>query len=138
MTVDIGDPADLHPTNKREVGRRLAIAARHLIYGERIPPSGPVVDGVRRRGSDVVVSFRDVTGALTMRSGSPERIRAVRRHAGVVPLGRRARAGTVGGAVERRRRHARALRVGRLAGVPAGRRLGIAGGAVRDRDSLNN
>jgi len=67
----LGDPADLHPTNKREVGRRLSIAARHLIYGERIPPSGPVVASVRRRGSDVVISFRDVTGALTMRSNSP-------------------------------------------------------------------
>ena len=71
VTVDIGDPTDLHPTNKREVGRRLSIAARHLIYGERIPPSGPVVDSVRRRGSDVVISFRDVTGALTMRSNNP-------------------------------------------------------------------
>ena len=71
VTVDIGDPVDLHPTNKRDVGRRLAIAARHIVYGERIPPSGPVVDGVTRRGSGVVISFRDVTGALTMRSGSP-------------------------------------------------------------------
>ena len=70
VTVDIGDPADLHPTNKREVGRRLAIAARHLIYGERIPPSGPVVAGVARRGPDVVVSFSDVTGALTMREAA--------------------------------------------------------------------
>ena len=70
VTMDIGDPVDLHPTNKREVGRRLSIAARHLIYGERIPPSGPVVDGARRRGSDVVISFRDVTSALTMRSHS--------------------------------------------------------------------
>jgi len=71
ITVDIGDTADLHPTNKREAGRRLSIAARHLIYGERIPPSGPVVDSARRRGSDVVMSFRDVTGTLTMRSNTP-------------------------------------------------------------------
>ena len=71
VTVDIGDPVDLHPANKREVGRRLSIAARHLIYGERIPPSGPVVDRVTRRGSDVVIAFRDITGALTMRSHSP-------------------------------------------------------------------
>lgn len=71
VTVDLGDSADLHPTNKREVGRRLSIAARHLIYGERIPPSGPVVDRARRRGSDVVISFRDVMGALTMRSDKP-------------------------------------------------------------------
>ena len=72
-----------------------------------------------------------------MRSNESQRIRAVRRHAGVVPLGRRARAGTVGVVVECRRRHARALRVGRLAGVPPGRRLGIARGPVRDRHSLS-
>ena len=71
VTLDIGDPANLHPTNKREVGRRLAIAARHLIYGERFAPSGPVVARVTRRGPDVVVSMRDVTGALTMRGGGP-------------------------------------------------------------------
>ena len=71
VTVDIGDPSDLHPTNKREVGRRLSIAARHLIYGERIAPSGPVVDGVRRSGTGVVISFRDVTGPLTLRSSMP-------------------------------------------------------------------
>src|SRR5215471_18793968 len=68
VTLDLGDPADLHPTNKREVGRRLSIAARHLIYRESIPPSGPAVDVARRHGPDVIVSFRDVTGALTTRS----------------------------------------------------------------------
>lgn len=71
VTLDIGDPSNLHPTNKREVGRRLAIAARHLIYGERTAPSGPIVVGAMRRGSDVVVSFRDVTGALTLRGPGP-------------------------------------------------------------------
>jgi len=70
VTVDIGDPANLHPTNKREAGRRLSIAARHLIYGERVPPSGPAVDSVTRRGANVVVAFRDVTGVLTMHSGT--------------------------------------------------------------------
>ena len=69
--MDIGDQADLHPTNKQEVGRRLSIAARHLIYGERIPPSGPVVASAARRGSDVVVSFRDVSGGLTLRNQGP-------------------------------------------------------------------
>jgi sialate O-acetylesterase len=69
VTADIGNATDLHPTNKRDVGRRLAIAARHLIYGERIAPSGPAVASVTRRGSSVVVSFRDVTGTLTMRGG---------------------------------------------------------------------
>ncbi len=71
VTLDIGDPANLHPANKRDVGRRLAIAARSLIYGERIAPSGPVVVGANRRASSVVISFRDVTGALTLRDAGP-------------------------------------------------------------------
>ena len=71
VNVDIGDATNLHPPNKAELGRRLALAARNLIYGERIPPSGPVVDSVRRRGSDVVVTFRDITGILSGRDTQP-------------------------------------------------------------------
>ena len=71
VTIDIGNLSDLHPTNKREVGRRLSIAARHLIYGEKIPPSGPEVSSATRRGDDVVIAFHDVTGALTLRSQRP-------------------------------------------------------------------
>ena len=70
VTIDIGDPANLHPANKREVGRRLAIAARHLVYGERVPPSGPAVGSVTRRGARVIVTFRDVSGALSMRAAA--------------------------------------------------------------------
>lgn len=71
VNVDIGDSTNLHPPNKAELGRRLAIAARHLVYGERIPPSGPTVASVARRTSDVVVAFRDVTGALSGRGDNP-------------------------------------------------------------------
>jgi sialate O-acetylesterase len=71
VAVDIGDPKILHPTNKQEIGRRIAIAARHLIYGEAIAPSGPRVAAARRAGDSVTVSFRDVTGALTSYNGQP-------------------------------------------------------------------
>jgi sialate O-acetylesterase len=71
VNVDIGDANDLHPTNKAELGRRLAIAARSLVYGERTAPSGPALAGVARRGGDVSVSFSDVTGQLVGRSGNP-------------------------------------------------------------------
>jgi sialate O-acetylesterase len=70
IAIDIGDPSNLHPTNKREVGRRLAIAARHLVYGEALASSGPVVAAATRRGSTVVVSFHDVTGTLSLRDGA--------------------------------------------------------------------
>jgi sialate O-acetylesterase len=64
VTIDVGDAHELHPPNKQEVGRRLARAARHLIYAEPITASGPVALAARREKSRVVVSFGDVDGAL--------------------------------------------------------------------------
>lgn len=64
VTIDIGDPRNLHPTNKQDVGRRLARAARHVIYGESIPPSGPMALRAAWRGSQIVVEFGDVERGL--------------------------------------------------------------------------
>ena len=64
VTIDIGDRYDIHPANKQELGRRLARAARHLVHGESIVPSGPVPKDARRAGSDVIVTFADVTTRL--------------------------------------------------------------------------
>jgi sialate O-acetylesterase len=66
VTIDIGNPDDVHPTNKQELGRRLARAARHVVYGQDIPPSGPQPRAARRDGAKVIVTFADVTGALTV------------------------------------------------------------------------
>jgi sialate O-acetylesterase len=64
ITIDIGEPRVLHPSDKQDVGIRLARAARHVIYGEAISPSGPTPRDAARRGDRVVLSFRDVEGAL--------------------------------------------------------------------------
>ena len=71
VTFDIGDPKLLHPTNKQEIGRRLSIAARHLLYGEALAPSGARALAARRSGDAVTVSFQDVTGALAANNGPP-------------------------------------------------------------------
>jgi sialate O-acetylesterase len=42
ITIDIGDPHNLHPTNKQEVGRRLALIALARDYGQDIEYSGPI------------------------------------------------------------------------------------------------
>jgi sialate O-acetylesterase len=42
ITIDVGDSADIHPRNKQEVGRRLSLAARKLIYYDDVTYSGPV------------------------------------------------------------------------------------------------
>lgn len=64
VTIDLGDRYDIHPANKQQVGARLARAARHVIYGEKITPSGPTPLGARKQGDAVVVSFADVEGRL--------------------------------------------------------------------------
>ena len=70
VTIDVGDPRDLHPANKQAVGARLARAARHIIYGEAMPPSGPVPVRAERRGDQVAVSFEAVEGALVAYGGA--------------------------------------------------------------------
>jgi sialate O-acetylesterase len=64
VAVDIGERTDIHPANKQELGRRLARAARHVVYGETLPPSGPVGASARRDGDTVTLSFRDVTAPM--------------------------------------------------------------------------
>lgn len=63
-TVDIGERTDIHPANKNTLADRLARAARVLAYGDKGPASGPLIDGAAMQGSDVVLRFTGVTGAL--------------------------------------------------------------------------
>jgi sialate O-acetylesterase len=64
VTIDTGEAQDLHPPNKQAVGARLARAARHLVYGQPISPSGPTVRAARPNGGQILVSFDDVEGEL--------------------------------------------------------------------------
>jgi sialate O-acetylesterase len=64
IALDIGDRYDIHPANKQEVGRRLARAARQLIYQQGLSASGPVPVFATRQGDAIVVRFGDVSEAL--------------------------------------------------------------------------
>ncbi len=66
VTIDIGDRDDIHPANKQEVGKRLARAARRVVYGEKISPAGAQPQAARREGANVIVSFTDRAGALNV------------------------------------------------------------------------
>jgi sialate O-acetylesterase len=50
VTIDVGNPADVHPTDKLTVGHRLALAARSVAYGEQLEFSGPVFRQVTPEG----------------------------------------------------------------------------------------
>ena len=54
---DIGDHSDIHPKNKKEVGRRLAGLAEGLCYGGREKARGPQVVKTERKGAAVEFTF---------------------------------------------------------------------------------
>jgi sialate O-acetylesterase len=68
--IDLGERSDIHPANKQELGRRLARAARHVVYGETLAPTGPVPISARRDGGRIVVTFGDVAGDLLVYGGN--------------------------------------------------------------------
>ena len=55
--LDVGQPSDIHPTDKQSVGRRLALAARELALGEAVESRGPSPVSVERTGEGIAVRF---------------------------------------------------------------------------------
>ncbi len=70
VTLDVGDRFDIHPAQKKIVGERLARLARTVAYGQSGPRTGPEASSAARQGSDVVVTFRNVTGGLQRYGGA--------------------------------------------------------------------
>ena len=69
---DIGEFNDVHPLNKRDVGFRLSLVARQLVYGERnLVYSGPVLKEVKTDRDRMILSFEHVGGGLISRDGGP-------------------------------------------------------------------
>ena len=64
VTIDIGNPVDVHPTNKLDVGLRLARAARALSYGETVEYSGPMFRQATPEGASIRVWFDHAQGLM--------------------------------------------------------------------------
>ena len=64
VTIDIGDAADIHPKNKLDVGKRLALAARAQTYGEKIPYSGPMYHFHKIEGNKIRIFLQHTNGGL--------------------------------------------------------------------------
>lgn len=71
VTIDIGEAADIHPRNKQEVGRRLALAARAIAYGEKLVYSGPLFRQATPEGAALRLWFDQSGTGLEARGGSP-------------------------------------------------------------------
>jgi sialate O-acetylesterase len=65
VTIDIGNPTNVHPADKQDVGARLALAARAIAYGEQVEYSGPLYRETGVEDTALRVWFDHTTGGLT-------------------------------------------------------------------------
>jgi sialate O-acetylesterase len=63
-TTDVGDPKDIHPKDKQEVGRRLALWALAKTYGRPVACAGPVYLSMTIEGDAVRVAFENAEGLV--------------------------------------------------------------------------
>ena len=73
VTTDLADDVkDIHPRNKQDVGKRLALLALNKTYGRKnIVCSGPMFKKMKIQGHQAVLSFDDVDGGLVSKDDQP-------------------------------------------------------------------
>lgn len=64
VTIDIGNPRDIHPRNKQDVGYRLALNALKKVYGQEIVYQGPVYASVAFSDGMATIDFSSKGGGL--------------------------------------------------------------------------
>lgn len=62
VTIDVGNPNNVHPADKQTVGARLALAARAMVYGERVAHQSPSFRQVTREPGVLRVWFDHAQG----------------------------------------------------------------------------
>lgn len=67
VTIDIGNPKDIHPRNKQDVGKRLALWALAGTYGKSLVYSGPVYKSMQAEGDKIILHFDHIGGGLVAR-----------------------------------------------------------------------
>jgi len=69
VTIDVGEEKNIHPADKETVGKRLALSARNVAYGEKVEGSGPLFRLAYPTGSEMRVWF-DAAKGLNARGGA--------------------------------------------------------------------
>jgi len=64
VIIDIGDAKDIHPRNKQDVGKRLALWAQSQVYQKDIVYSGPIYESMKVEEGKARISFKHVGGGL--------------------------------------------------------------------------
>lgn len=67
VTIDIGEADDIHPRNKQDVGRRLALAALKVAYDKDVVFSGPILKTMTISGNKAILEFDHIGSGLKAR-----------------------------------------------------------------------
>jgi sialate O-acetylesterase len=70
-TIDLGEADNIHPRNKTEVGRRLALAALGMVYKKSVVYSGPLFDSLTVKGGKMLLKFKETGKGLSALDGKP-------------------------------------------------------------------
>ena len=71
VIIDIGEANDIHPKNKQDVGKRLALWALGGSYGKKLEYCGPIYKSMRVEGNKIILHFDHVGGGLVAGGGGP-------------------------------------------------------------------
>ena len=70
VTIDIGEWNDIHPLDKKDVGKRLFLGAEKVAYGdENVVYSGPIYKSMKVEGNKIVLSFTNTGAGLISKGG---------------------------------------------------------------------
>lgn len=69
VAIDLGEWNDIHPGNKKDVGLRLALAARKVAYSEELVYSGPLYQSSKAEGDKMVITFSNTGSGLVTNDG---------------------------------------------------------------------
>jgi sialate O-acetylesterase len=67
VTIDTGDPDNIHPKDKQVVGERLALCALANEYGEKIPDAGPTFNSMTKLPGALKLRFKHTDGGLVVK-----------------------------------------------------------------------
>ena len=70
VAIDVGDAEDIHPKNKQEVGRRLALCAESTVYYRDQEFSGPIFSGAQVEDGKIRLNFRNADGMKSQGGGA--------------------------------------------------------------------
>ncbi|MCE6989316.1 sialate O-acetylesterase [Dyadobacter sp. CY323] len=69
VTIDVGNPYDVHPIYKQQVGERMAAEARRICYGESNLQTSPLYESMKIEGNKIRLKFKYAANGLKSKEG---------------------------------------------------------------------